>query len=287
MLFLWNSRSNWLNSSIYMVSKDFSKKFNICYFVNSCQRYLDITEFFKTFARAIQCPISGLIILRWSPFEIYKSKKYIFEFFWQAKFFAGSLTTNLQLKIKKRWSDDTGFLLSNDDIKSFFVNCFQTIDDNYYKYFQYRITSRILGTNQSLYKFQISDTPLCRLCNRNPETLIHLFVNCNKSKKLFHDIKTWILRRTGYEPPIYPDTNPLHILFGIPGNKNQNKPLNTVLLVAKNYIFISAWKRRELNIFEFQRKLSSVYHEQKALANINISGNLFSKNWFMWRTLFS
>ena len=197
-----------------------------------------------------------------------------------------NVVSNLELKIKKKWSDDTGILLSNDDIKSFFVNCFQTIDDNYFKYFQYRIISRILGTNQSLYKFKISDTPLCRLCNQYPETLIHLFVTCNKSKKFLHDIKLWISRRTGYEPPINPDTNPLHILFGIPGNKNQNKPLNTVLLVAKNYIFISAWKQRELNIFEFQRKLTSVYHEQKALANINFSGNLFSKNWFMWRTLF-
>ena len=91
-----------------------------------------------------------------------------------------NVVSNLELKIKKKWSDDIGILLSNDDIKSFFVNCFQTIDDNYFKYFQYRIISRILGTNQSLYKFKISDTPLCRLCNQYPETLIHLFVTCNE-----------------------------------------------------------------------------------------------------------
>ena len=53
MLFLWSSRSNWLNSSIYIArAKILVKKINICYFFNSCQRYLDINWIFQNFRKS-------------------------------------------------------------------------------------------------------------------------------------------------------------------------------------------------------------------------------------------
>ena len=47
----------------------------------------------------------------------------------------------------------------------------------------YRLIYRILGTNQLLNQINISPTATCRLCGNADETIMHILINCEKSKK--------------------------------------------------------------------------------------------------------
>ena len=50
--------------------------------------------------------------------------------------------------------------------------------DTKLRWFQYRLIHRILSTKSFLYKIKLSDSDLCSYCNKEPETLYHLFIQC-------------------------------------------------------------------------------------------------------------
>ena len=68
---------------------------------------------------------------------------------------------NIEKDFQRKWHQDIGIILDTSAWQQKFRICFKTIHDPYYKWFQYRILHRILGTQKSLYKMQISDSSNC------------------------------------------------------------------------------------------------------------------------------
>jgi hypothetical protein len=58
---------------------------------------------------------------------------------------------------------------------------------------QYRITHRILGTNVLLKNINIRNNDNCSLCNSNPETINHLFWECD-NQRIYKGCAVWLLR---------------------------------------------------------------------------------------------
>ena len=56
--------------------------------------------------------------------------------------------------------------------------CFECLDDNILKWFQYTVLNSILGTRSYLYRVKVADSPLCGYCNNAEETIIHLMSDC-------------------------------------------------------------------------------------------------------------
>ena len=50
------------------------------------------------------------------------------------------------------------------------------------KDFQYKLTNKILVTKSFLHRIRTNENNLCSYCKRQPETILHLFVNCDKVK---------------------------------------------------------------------------------------------------------
>ena len=48
--------------------------------------------------------------------------------------------------------------------------------------FQYEVLNNNLYLNKSLYKMKLADTPLCTFCQREEETINHLFLECEYSE---------------------------------------------------------------------------------------------------------
>ena len=68
---------------------------------------------------------------------------------------------------------------NNNFMMKYITNAFQYTNDTTLRWFQYRISHRILATNEYLFnKIKIKDSKLCTFCNIEPESLIHLFVEC-------------------------------------------------------------------------------------------------------------
>lgn len=69
---------------------------------------------------------------------------------------------------------------------------FTTCSDTYLQWLQLRIVHRILGTNDMLYKMNITTSERCTFCKIEKETLIHLFWECTYSKFLIIELTSLI-----------------------------------------------------------------------------------------------
>ena len=123
--------------------------------------------------------------------------------------------------------------INNDKWKAIYTVCFSTIHDNYLTWLQYKILTRILGVKVLLAELNIMSDSQCRLCGTQNETLLHLFCECSKVAPLWQNISTWIYNRINLRINMEKE----NILLGLLGNTNYNRPVNTIILATKGYIF--------------------------------------------------
>ena len=81
------------------------------------------------------------------------------------------LSTKFNIEDQKTWS-------------SVYLLPASTTLDTKLRMFQYKILNNILYLNQRLYHMKLADSPLCSLCKREFETISHLFLRCESSKRL-------------------------------------------------------------------------------------------------------
>ena len=55
--------------------------------------------------------------------------------------------------------------------------------------FQYKIPNDILYFNKALYKMKIADS---LLCSQEDETIEHVFLSCEYSKRLWKNMRDWV-----------------------------------------------------------------------------------------------
>ena len=66
-----------------------------------------------------------------------------------------------------------------------------SIDTNL-RMFQYKILNNILYPNKQLFLFKKRDYYLCFCCSMEEETINHIFINCQKTKSLWFDLKLYL-----------------------------------------------------------------------------------------------
>ena len=60
------------------------------------------------------------------------------------------------------------------------------------KDFQYKVTNKILVTKSFLYRINKIDNDLCEYCHQQPETIRHLFVECEDVKRFWTFLNEWL-----------------------------------------------------------------------------------------------
>ena len=160
--------------------------------------------------------------------------------------------------------------------------CFKSINNNKYIWFQYKTINNILDTNHYLHKVKISESNECRLCGANPETIVHLFSQCEKVFDLWSNVEYWIMVRTGVNIKF----NDTMKILGYYEYDSNFWPMNFVLITVRYYIYWCSKHNFSLNIFHMQKTVKKQYDEQKLLSEINGSIEIFSKRWFKWQNLF-
>ena len=117
---------------------------------------------------------------------------------------------------------------------------FQVALDTYTRDFQYKILNRILFTNSKLFKLKLVESPLCSFCDKNEETLEHLFVFWEHSKAFWKEISSW-LHECSIET--LPDlTDQINIMFRLFDVDNHFMILNHIMLIAKQTILLCRQK---------------------------------------------
>ena len=119
-------------------------------------------------------------------------------------------------------------------------------------------------TKKELSFYGMESDMLCLLC-QEPDSISHTFVNCHWSKHFFSEVIKWVNKEDGttFSP------SPLEILFGLEqkdypqvANKSIIK-FNFTLLFAKYYLYTQKLLKKEINMKEFIRKLTSKLQIEK------------------------
>ena len=113
-------------------------------------------------------------------------------------------------KSQKKYADKS----LNIDIyiwEKYYILPFKYLKDTTIIWFQYRLIHRILATNTFLHMIHYIDSNKCTFCTNEPETLQHLFYDCNVVRKLWESVEKWISEKTGVTTTL----NKYEIMFGI------------------------------------------------------------------------
>ena len=127
------------------------------------------------------------------------------------------------------------------------------------KDFQFKINNKILVTKTFLHQIRKVEDNLCSYCKREPETILHLFVECDKVKEFWQSLRIWLMQNVN----ISINLDKKGILFSYQGKCILK---NYIMVVAKHYIYKNKFSAKQLNINSFISMLK---------VNSNVKGILF------------
>ena len=163
-----------------------------------------------------------------------------------------------------------------------FQICHKTVKDNELIWLQIRVLYRILGTNEHLLKINKHENGKCNLCGDQPESILHLFVECQKVKQFWCELKESLQLNLNMELNI----NSSSIILGSKTSRNLNIPINALYLTAKKYIFKTSRKKEYLSVPNFIKFFEKIYQEQEYVAKIEFRHDKFRKVWQNFHSLF-
>ena len=179
-----------------------------------------------------------------------------------------------------RWTEIFGF--DQNHWKKIYKLPFVVTNNTKLQWLQYRFNHRILATNKFLHKIKIYDNPNCTFCNREIETLEHLFWECEHTQLLLEQIENWFL------------TNGISVLFtkevflfGNTAKISKGNAENTLFLTIKQYIYNSRCFKKKLTINSVKEKMKYVYAMDKNIAMKNKCEHQFLREWNAFDILLS
>ena len=130
--------------------------------------------------------------------------------------------------------------------------------------FQYKILNNILYLNKALYKMKIADSTLCIFCSQDDETIKHIFLSCEYSKRLWKNVKDWVNKEQDL-----PNLNPKNVVIGVVEDNSGSVGKNLLLLLYKRYIYNNKISKSALSFDGFKMFVKHVMkiEEKTALRN--------------------
>ena len=151
------------------------------------------------------------------------------------KFFYNLLLqrTNFNIKAQQKWQN----IFSNEQLswKNIYLMSLKCTIDTKLRNLQYKFLMRIIPTNSFLFKCNIVSSSLCDLCNREQETILHLFWECHCVQHFWGNLATYLCEN-GINVTFTKKT----ICFGKLEQKSEL--FNFIVLCAKQYIYSCKFK---------------------------------------------
>ena len=175
--------------------------------------------------------------------------------------FAISTKTNTYDHGKMTWEIELKVKWTQEQWESIRLHAFKIALSVKHRLFQYKLLSKKLATNVLRNKWDANISPLCVFCNVKKETTPHLMWECEKISDFWKNLKKWV----EYTCKIKMELNALVIVT----NKNNGREklfLDTIIIVAKQYIYATKCLNEKLKINVFLSKLYSLYVTEKEIA---------------------
>ena len=91
-----------------------------------------------------------------------------------------------------KWENILNISYNFKQWSTFFLIPFKCTSNIKLRWFQFRLTHRILGVNSFLAKIGVKGSNLCTFCKETEETISHLFCECPTTLKLWDKVIKWI-----------------------------------------------------------------------------------------------
>ena len=150
------------------------------------------------------------------------------------------------------------------DWEKIYLLPFKTTLDTKLREFQYKILNRILYTNKMLFKFKKVDSPLCDFCEKELETIEHLFFHCTKVSMFWNDLKSVL---DSFNITIRFDI--MNVLFGILDTDNISILVNYIILESKYFIYRCKLNKGCLCVSLLVDKFKKTFQTERFIAKRN------------------
>ena len=129
----------------------------------------------------------------------------------------------------------------------------------------------------------ITESDKCSLCKLEPETYIHLFTSCKYTKDLWENVNIWIKSKLNKTL----NFSPMEIIVGHIQRDNFFLPINTILNATKHHTFCYSKNGYVPKLAQLKSEIEKIYEEQSYLHKISQNEDAFSKQWSLFKKLFS
>lgn len=146
------------------------------------------------------------------------------------------------------------------------------------KWLQIRIVHKIITTNKSVSKFKENQSPMCTFCEMENEDITHLFYGCTKVKTFWKSLQDEIKDKCNISGNFL--ENKAIVLLGTSPNFYSNRVLDTVIVMAKMYIYSrKVNSTKNLHIPHFIKLIQNRYKMEKYNATCTNTTNIFNEEW--------
>ena len=210
-------------------------------------------------------------LLQKSLFSVFKGCRYYYNIF---------SNNNSKPNFCSKWEEKLG----NQNIDWKKVFCYtKQIKEVKLKWFQIRISTRIIATNLTLKAMNLRLNNMCTFCNQFRENIEHLFADCHFVELFLRQITTEIVR-LGIVDDSFTFKKEIR-LFGWAESFHPDKTLSYFLLLCRFYIYKCKCQDDIPNFEHFKKYFTMKYKIEKCIALKNENLDVFNEQWNPYRTL--
>lgn len=144
---------------------------------------------------------------------------------------------------RARWDQILNMSTWPEDFIKVVKNIWFVTNSSKLRSFQFRLLNHAIITNVQLKKWGILNSDLCTFCDRDKETIVHLFWECVKVKPIWEKIIQWVHEMN---PDIVVNLQSV-ILNNV--HNNPKCVINTIVLIAKFYLYKTKCAQMQPNPF--------------------------------------
>lgn len=188
---------------------------------------------------------------------------------------------NFKPKSEFKWENNLKFNVSELWWKNAYYFTVQFLSDVKLRWLQFRIIHRIIVTNQYLFNTGLKDSQLCTFCHTLPETIIHLYWECDKVKHFWNCTETWIMLYTNNIEKFITERT---VFFGI--HDKSAYVLNLILCLGKYHIYRQRLNSNVPMVNIFKKEIQNYFAKEKfiSLSDENYKNN-FNLRWSKFQNL--
>lgn len=140
---------------------------------------------------------------------------------------------------------------------------------------QFKFIHRIISCEKWLYNLTVTDSPFCKKCPLEIDTIIHHFVDCGGLQGFWNNLEKWWNRTAEYSVKL----TTKHILFGLYYDNLAFSTINYVLLLGKWYIKRQVESDRLIDFYNFLGLLKYNLLIERMICSKLLKMESFNKKW--------